>query len=91
MVLLEFEIKPNTKFDFNANEYANLRALNFITKNDSISIFKGKVTTSVKGSTIDDAYGTLNFEERLYCRNDECFFKDFKIVSKFVMISILYL
>ncbi|MEM5564782.1 translocation/assembly module TamB domain-containing protein [Psychroserpens sp. AS72] len=71
-------------FDFNANvEYANLRALNFITK-DSISIFRGKVTTSMKGSTIDDAFGTLNFENTTYINeNDEYFFKDFKIESKF--------
>jgi len=77
--------KPIKAFDFNANvEYANLRALNFITK-DSISIFRGKVTTSVKGSTIDDAYGTLNFENTTYINeNDEYFFKDFKIVSKFI-------
>nr|WP_321226124.1 translocation/assembly module TamB domain-containing protein [uncultured Psychroserpens sp.] len=71
-------------FDFNANvEYANLRALNFITK-DSISVFRGKVITSMKGSTIDDAFGTLNFENTTYVNeNDEYFFKDFKIESKF--------
>ncbi|MFT4610806.1 MAG: hypothetical protein ACJA1H_000759 [Glaciecola sp.] len=72
-------------FDFNANvEYANLRALNFITK-DSISIFRGQVTTSMKGSTIDDAFGTLNFKNTTYINeNDEYFFKDFKIESKFL-------
>lgn len=78
---LSKEIKA---FDFTANvEYANLRALNFITK-DSISVFRGKVTTSMKGATIDDAFGTLNFENTTYVNdNDEYFFKDFKIESKF--------
>ena len=72
-------------FDFNANvEYANLRALNFITK-DSISIFRGKVTTSMKGATIDDAYGTLEFQNTTYINeNSNYFFKDFKIESKFI-------
>jgi hypothetical protein len=72
-------------FDFNANvEYANLRALNFITK-DSISVFRGKVRTSMRGSTIDDAFGTLEFENTTYINeHDEYFFKDFKIESKFL-------
>ncbi|WP_235989285.1 translocation/assembly module TamB domain-containing protein [Psychroserpens algicola] len=78
---LSKEIKA---FDFSANvEYANLRALNFITK-DSISVFRGNVTTSMKGATIDDAFGTLDFENTTYVNeNDEYYFKDFKIESKF--------
>ncbi len=76
--------KDVNTFDFNANvEYANLKALNFITQ-DSISVFRGKVTTSVKGASIDDAFGTLNFENTTYINdNDEYYFKDFKIESKF--------
>ncbi|MGB3607075.1 translocation/assembly module TamB domain-containing protein [Psychroserpens sp.] len=71
-------------FDFNANvEYANLRALNFITK-DSLSVFRGNVTTSMKGASLDTAYGTLTFENTTYINeNEEYFFKDFKIESKF--------
>lgn len=71
-------------FDFNANvEFANLSALNFITK-DSISVFRGNVTTSMKGSTINDAVGTLEFQNTTYINeNDEYYFKDFKIESKF--------
>ncbi|MDG5491616.1 translocation/assembly module TamB [Psychroserpens sp. SPM9] len=78
---LSKEIKA---FDFKANvEYANLRALNFITK-DSISVFRGNVTTSMKGASIDDAFGTLNFENTTYINeNDEYYFKDFKIESQF--------
>jgi hypothetical protein len=72
-------------FDFNANvEYANLRALNFITK-DSMSIFRGRVITSMKGSTVDDAFGTLKFENTTYVNeNGDYFFKDFKVESKFL-------
>ncbi|RIA09643.1 uncharacterized protein DUF490 [Flavobacteriaceae bacterium MAR_2010_72] len=71
--------------DFTANvEYANLRALNFV-KNDSISIFKGIVTTSLKGSGVDDAYGSLNFKNTTYINeNDEYYFEDFAISSKFL-------
>ncbi len=71
-------------FDFNANvEYANLRALNFITK-DSTSIFRGNVTTSMKASSVDDAIGTLNFKNTTYFNeNGEYYFKDFKIESTF--------
>ncbi|SDS36146.1 Family of unknown function [Formosa sp. Hel1_31_208] len=71
-------------FDFSANvEYANLKALNFIEK-DSISVFRGNVTTSMRGSSIDDAFGTLDFNNTTYINeHDEYYFKDFKIISKF--------
>ena len=71
-------------FDFDASvEYANLRALNFINK-DSVSVFRGNVKTSMKGSSFDDAFGTLNFKNTTYINeNDEYYFKDFKIESKF--------
>ncbi len=70
--------------NFVANvEYANLRALNFISK-DSISEFSGMVTTSIKGTTIDNAYGSLNFKNTTYINEyDQYYFKDFKIVSQF--------
>lgn len=70
--------------NFTANvDYANLRALNFISK-DSISVFRGMVTTAMKGSNIDDAYGTLNFQNTTYINeHDEYYFKDFKIESQF--------
>jgi len=70
--------------NFVANvEYANLKALNFI-KNDSISEFSGMVTTSMKGSSLDDAYGSLNFKNTTYINEyDNYYFKDFKIVSSF--------
>ena len=64
-------------------EYANLRALNFIQK-DSISIFKGNVVMSMKGSGIDDAYGSLTFTNTTYInQNDAYYFEDFDITSTF--------
>ncbi|TXD84297.1 translocation/assembly module TamB [Subsaximicrobium wynnwilliamsii] len=70
--------------NFTANvDYANLRALNFISK-DSISVFRGMVTSSIKGSNIDDAFGTLNFQNTTYINeHDEYYFKDFEIESQF--------
>lgn len=78
---LSNEIKA---LDFKANvEYANLNALNFI-KSDSISVFKGNVEMSMKGSGIDDAYGSLNFKNTTYInQNDEYYFEDFDISSAF--------
>jgi hypothetical protein len=70
--------------DFTASvEYANLRALNFV-KNDTLSIFKGEVTMSMKGSNIDDALGSLNFKNTTYLNeNDSYYFNDFSIESIF--------
>lgn len=71
-------------FDFNANvDYANLRALNFVQK-DSISVFKGNVTMSMKGTGVDDAFGTLSFNNTTYINeHDEYYFEDFQITSAF--------
>jgi hypothetical protein len=71
-------------FDFNADvAYANLKALNFIKK-DSVSVFKGVVNMSVKGSGIDDAFGSLNFKNTTYINeHDSYFFEDFIITSEF--------
>jgi hypothetical protein len=68
--------------DFTANvDFANLKALNFV-KNDSLSIFKGIITMSMKGSNIDDAHGSLNFKNTTYInQNDTYYFEDFSIES----------
>ncbi|MEO6346715.1 MAG: translocation/assembly module TamB domain-containing protein [Aquaticitalea sp.] len=70
--------------DFVADvEYANLKALNFIKK-DSVSVFRGKIEMSMKGTGINDAYGTLNFKNTTYINeNEEYFFEDFEISSTF--------
>ncbi|WP_347926213.1 translocation/assembly module TamB domain-containing protein [Pontimicrobium sp. SW4] len=81
--LVDFSEKEK-KYDFNANvEHANLKALNFIKK-DSISIFKSNVSMNMNGSSYDDAYGNISFENTLYKnQNDEYYFKDFAISSRF--------
>jgi len=81
--LVDFSDKVK-KYDFNANvEHANLKALNFI-KNDSVSIFKSNVSMNMNGSNYDDAYGSIKFENTLYKnQNDEYYFKDFDVSSRF--------
>ncbi len=71
-------------FDFDADvAYANLKALNFIEK-DNVSVFKGDIKMSMKASSIDDAFGTINFKNTTYInQNDEYFFEDFAITSVF--------
>ncbi len=70
--------------DFTADvEHVDLNALNFVKK-DSISIFKGRVETSMQGTGINDAYGTLHFENTTYInQNDEYYFEDFDVTSSF--------
>ncbi|WMI70365.1 translocation/assembly module TamB domain-containing protein [Mangrovimonas sp. YM274] len=70
--------------DFSADvAYANLKALNFVKK-DSVSIFKGNVVMSMKGSSVDDAKGSLRFKNTTYInQSNEFYFEDFDIKSKF--------
>ena len=76
--------KKVSALDFTAEvEYANLRALNFVTK-DSISIFKGNIIMDMDGSNIDDAFGKLIFKNTTYInQNDDYYFQDFEITSRF--------
>ncbi|WP_455169436.1 translocation/assembly module TamB domain-containing protein, partial [Aegicerativicinus sediminis] len=76
--------KKEGKFNFAANVfYADLHELNFI-KNDSIAIFKGLIDCALRGSNIDDVYGTLNFSNTTYQNSkDQYFFQDFAITSVF--------
>lgn len=72
------------KFDFKANVgYANLRVLNFVTR-DSLSEFKGLVNMTATGSTYDNASGTVNIKNTTYKNQDGSYrFEDFDIVSTF--------
>ena len=81
--LANFSEAINT-FDFVANvSYADLNALNFVKKDD-ISIFKGIVEMKMEGTTINDAFGGIQFNETSYKnQNDEYFFNDFAITSSF--------
>jgi len=81
--LVNFSENENN-YDFTANvNHVNLNALNFVKK-DSISVFKGLVKMNMKGTSIDDAYGNITFQNTLYTnQNDEYYFKDFAISSSF--------
>ncbi|SDB38453.1 Family of unknown function [Flavobacteriaceae bacterium MAR_2010_188] len=76
--------KEINTLDFTADVYyADLRALNFASKNNR-SVFKGRVETSLKGSNIENAFGTLNFRNTTYANdNSDYFFQDFTITSSF--------
>ena len=81
--LIDFSKQENI-YDFSAAiEYANLNALNFVQR-DSLSILNGQMTMDMKGTTIDDVYGTIKFKNALYQnQNDYYAFKDFEITSEF--------
>lgn len=81
--LADFSNELN-EFDFIADiEYANLKAMNFVTK-DSLAEFKGIVTAKMLGKTINDAVGFVQFENTLYENEyDKYFFRDFQITSSF--------
>ena len=72
------------QYDFEADvEYAELNNLNLI-KRDSVSVFAGRVVMDMDGTTIDDAVGTISFNETFYQTADEdFFFADFEITSSF--------
>jgi hypothetical protein len=71
-------------FNFNAIvDYCDLNKIN-VFKRDSISNLKGAISINVKGNSIDDLYGTLNFKDLLYTnQKGNYFFKDFNINSSF--------
>jgi len=81
--LVDFS-KDINNYDFSANvNYANLNALNFVSK-DSISVFTGQVKMNMKGTNLDNAQGNVSFINTLYKnQNDEYYFKDFLISSHF--------
>ena len=72
------------KFDFKADVgYANLRVLNFVTR-DSISEFSGLVNITANGASLDNASGAINIKNTVYKNQDsEYNFQDFDILSTF--------
>ncbi len=90
--LVNFSERENN-YDFVADvRMANLNALNFVER-DSISVFQGLVEMKMRGTNIDDAYGTINFKNTSYLNQDDnYFFKDFAIKSSFdEMNRIIYI
>ena len=49
-------------------EQANLNALNFISR-DTISVFTGQVDMDMKGTNLDDLYGTIRDVDKLKNNN----------------------
>jgi hypothetical protein len=76
--------KNFNQYDFEANvEFAELNKLNLI-KRDSVSVFAGNIIMDMDGTTIDNAVGTIIFNETFYQNErDDFFFDDFKITSSF--------
>jgi len=75
--------KSQNVYQFNSYiNYADLYALNLIKK-DSVSIFKGNLSFNVKGNTIDNAIGQINFKNFNYQNSFDTYnFDDFVIESK---------
>ncbi|MDP3313974.1 translocation/assembly module TamB domain-containing protein [Lutibacter sp.] len=71
-------------FDFKTVvDHCNLNIIN-VFKRDSISFIKGDILINVKGNSLDDLVGSINFENSLYTnQKGNYFFKDFNIVSEF--------
>ena len=72
------------QYDFEADvEFAELNQLNLV-KRDSVSVFAGRIVADMDGTTIDDAVGTISFEETFYqTATEDFFFADFEITSSF--------
>lgn len=71
-------------FDFIADvKYADLKALNFVTK-DSLAHFNGLVDMKMTGTGIDDLQGSVSFKNTTYINQiDTYVFDDFEISSTF--------
>lgn len=90
---------PNAKFKFNgvvdaskeinnydfvtSVEHADLKRLNLFGR-DSLSVFNGNVMMKMKGTNINNMFGTISFEKTLYKnQNSDYYFEDFTITSSF--------
>lgn len=89
-LLLDFDGLVDASQDINVYEfksnirYADLYKLNLLRK-DTLSIFKGDLSFNVRGNTIDDAVGQINFTDFNYQNSfDKYNFDDFVIESKYI-------
>ncbi len=71
-------------YDFVANvDHIDLNKINVFTR-DSISIFNGDVYMNMKGTGINDVFGTISFAKTLYTnQNASYYFEDFDVTSSF--------
>jgi len=72
------------KFDFKTQvDYCEINKLNLF-KRDSIAVLKGFIDIKLRGNTIDDVVGTVNFKNTSYNNHkDNFYFKDFNIDASF--------
>ncbi len=72
-------------YDFKANvNFIDLNKTN-LTRRDSIATFKGQVRAKLKGTSIDNVVGTIDFKKTIYKnQNDTYSFKDFNMESSFL-------
>ncbi len=73
----DYDFKADVKFiDFNKTR---------LFKRDSISTFKGIVDAELKGTTVDNVVGKINFKKTTYTnQNDVYEFKDFNLETGFL-------
>jgi len=71
-------------YDFKTSiAFADFNKTNLV-KRDLVSIFKGDIEMSMKGASINDAFGEVLFKNIHYNnQNDKFYFKDFKLSSSF--------
>jgi hypothetical protein len=76
--------KTINSFKFKANvDFANFNKLNLF-KQHNISILKGIIDIDLKGNSIDNIVGKINFTETSYTNHiDKYTFKNFNVVSSF--------
>ncbi len=71
-------------YDFVANvDHLDLNRLNIFTR-DSIAVLNGDVYMDMKGTGLNDAFGTISFAKTLYTnQNAGYYFEDFDVTSSF--------
>ena len=81
--LADLSAEINT-FDFNTVvDYCDLKAIKLFQR-DSISNLKGEIGIKVKGNSLDDLEGSIDFRNSSYSNHlDDYFFKDFNVTSSF--------
>ncbi|MFH4968229.1 translocation/assembly module TamB domain-containing protein [Gaetbulibacter sp. M240] len=81
---VDFSEKVN-KYDFEAEVYyADLKALNFVNRDD-IAIFRSSVKMNMNASSYDDAFGKIAFKNTSYKnQKDTYLFDNLSLESKFI-------
>ena len=75
--------KREMEYDFRARiDYADLHKLKFVE--DTISVFKGDIRMQVRGNSLDNMAGTVNFAQTSFQNSRDLYlFDDFTVTSEF--------